>query len=189
VPLKGRSEFSSALRASLLSLALVFLGACGRAPAPTPDGITLEALVNAYYNSPTPAEGLIRLTDGEYRREAAPGSASQITVALLRDLLSFGDLDADGRADAAVVLAGSGGGTGTFVSLAAVVDDDGQARHVATAYLGDRVRVTSVAIDSVQITVGLVSHPPTGPLCCPSVETTRRFRLDRETLVELSPLE
>jgi hypothetical protein len=58
-------------------------------------------------------------------------------------------------------------------------------QHIATAYLGDRVRVTSLTIESGELLVTLVSHAPTDPLCCPTLETTRRFRLRQGSLEEL----
>ena len=170
-----------------LAIPLAFLWACAPAAATAPPGLTLEQLANTEYESPTPAEGTIRLSDGAYRLAVAPGSASETSIVLLPDLLAFGDLDGDGAGDAAAVLAGSAGGSGTFISLAALRNYGGSPRHVATAYLGDRVRVTSVTIDSGEITIGLISHVPGDPLCCPTRETTRRFRLRQGSLVESSP--
>src|SRR5438270_132957 len=76
---------------------------------------------------------------------AAPGSAARIVVRLA-DVAAFGDLDGTGGLDAAVVLIGSGGGSGTFVELAAVLNDAGAARPVATTLLGDRILVREVTV-------------------------------------------
>jgi hypothetical protein len=179
-------HFSPLRARSILALAFAALAGCGPLATSTPPGLTLEQLANTEYESPTPAEGTIRLTDGEFRQAAAPGSASEISVALLPDLVALGDLDGDGHNDAAVMLAGDSGGSGTFISLAALLNEDGSPRHAATAFLGDRVRVTFVAIDSGEITVELVSHGPADPLCCPTLATTRRFRLNQGSLVEVS---
>jgi hypothetical protein len=159
------------------------LGACAR-PISAPS-LTLDQLADAQYDSPAPAEGVVRLTDGEYSGEAAPGAASAISVSLLPELVALGDLDGDGLVDAAVVLAGSAGGSGTFISLAAVKNEDGAPLNVATALLGDRVRVSSVAIHSGELVVELTQHAPTDPLCCPSLETVRRFRLEHGSLIEI----
>jgi len=170
-----------------LVLSLAWLAACARSTPSTPAGLTLAQVANAEYESPTPAEGVIRLIDGEFRQAVAADSASEITVNLLPDLLALGDLNGDGLADAVATLAGSGGGSGTFISLAALLNEAGSPSNVATTYLGDRVNVTSVSIDSGEITVHLVSHAPSDPLCCPSQATTRRFRLSQGGLVEVSP--
>jgi hypothetical protein len=149
--------------------------------------LTFEQVADAEYESPTPAEGIIRLSDGTYRHEIAAGAASDLSVTLVPELLTFGDLDSDGVADAAAILAGSGGGSGTFISLAALLDEDGSPGRAATAYLGDRVQVTSVTIEAGEIIVSLISHRSTDPLCCPTQPATRRFRLDRGSLVESAP--
>jgi hypothetical protein len=148
--------------------------------------LTLDQLTNAEFDSPAPAEGPIRLADGVYQEAAAPDAASSISVRLLPDLAAFGDLDRDNQSDAAVILAGSGGGSGTFISLAAVKNENGLPGHAATAYLGDRVQVSSVVIDSGEIVVTLTEHAPSDPLCCPRLKTERRFRLEDGSLTEIS---
>ena len=54
----------------------------------------------------------------------------------MMDLVAFGDLDGDGIWDAAVVLEANGGGSGTFRSLEAVVNEDGAPVHVASRPAG-----------------------------------------------------
>jgi hypothetical protein len=161
-----------------------FLAACGVGPAAS---LTPDQLANGAYAAPPPLDGTIQLTGGEFRAEVVPGAASELTVTLLPDSVAFGDLDADGDADAAAVLAASGGGSGTFLYLVAVENDQGRPRHVATAELGDRVQVESVMIESGEIVVSLLTHAPTDPLCCPTQETVRRFRLEEGALVEVLP--
>jgi len=168
----------------LPSLLLVGCGATAKTPTPA---LTGDQLANAEYQSPTPAEGAVLLTDGEYHEPAAPGSASQVTVTMLPDLTAYGDLNGDGVSDAAVILAGSAGGSGTFITLAAVLNQDGEPQHVASAELGDRVQVHSVAIESGEIVVSLTTHAPSDPLCCPTLETERRFHLEQDQLVEVTP--
>ena len=148
--------------------------------------LTLEALKNAAYLSEWPADGVAQLVDGEYEEEIVPGAASKLVIVFYPDMYAFGDLDGDGVEDAAVVLATSGGGSGTFISLEAVINDEGTPHHVATAFLGDRVEINSVAIESGEITVDMVTHGPDDPLCCPTLEVTQEYELQGDTLVELS---
>lgn len=150
------------------------------------EALTLEALKNAEYQSEWPADGLAKLTDGEYEEEIVPGAASKLIIVFYRDIYAFGDLDGDGVEDAAVVLATSGGGSGTFISLEAVINDKGTPNHVATASLGDRVEVKSVAIESGKITVDMVTHGPDDPMCCPTLEATQKYRLQGDKLVQIS---
>jgi hypothetical protein len=167
----------------LLALALAPVG-CKKA-ASTPPALTVEALRNAEYRSEWPKGGVAKLTDGEYQEEIVPGSASKITILMMPDKVAFGDLNGDGVDDAAVILASSGGGSGTFITLEAVINDAGTPKDVASASLGDRVQINSVVIAGGKITVDMITHGPDDPLCCPSVKTTRTFELQSDTLVEL----
>jgi hypothetical protein len=171
---------------TLVLLSLASLVACGPKTPEPPPPLTVEMLMNAVYHSEWPAEGVAKLTDGEYEEEIVPGAASKLTIVVYPDMYAFGDLNGDGVDDAAVVLATSGGGSGTFISLEAVLNDQGTPKHVASAELGDRTKIESVAIESGEITVELVTHGPNDPLCCPTVEATHKYKLQGDTLVQIS---
>jgi len=171
---------------TLVLLSLASVVACGPKTAEPPPPLTAEMLMNAEYHSEWPAEGVAKLTDGEYEEEIVPGAASKLTIAVYPDMHALGDLDGDGVDDAAVVLATSGGGSGTFISLEAVLNDQGRPKHVASAELGDRTKIESVAIESGQITVDMVTHGPEDPMCCPTVEATHKYKLQGDTLVQIS---
>jgi hypothetical protein len=129
----------------------------------------------------------VQLADGLYEGEPfVPGGASRPTVTFLDPFYAFGDLTGDGVEDAAVTLAENSGGSGTFIYLAAVVDQDGAPQNVATLPLGDRVNLKSLTILDGQIGVTMVSHAPDDPMCCPSVESSVRYRLEDDQLVEQS---
>ncbi|MCJ7666878.1 MAG: hypothetical protein MUP04_01095 [Anaerolineae bacterium] len=148
--------------------------------------LTLEALKNAAYHSEWPADGVAQLIDGKYEEEIVPGAASKSVIMFYPEMYALGDLNGDGVEDAAVVLATSGGGSGTFISLEAVINDRGTPNHVATASLGDRVQLKSISIEAGQITVDMVTHGPDDPLCCPSLEVTQKYELQGDELVQLS---
>ncbi|UCC76247.1 MAG: hypothetical protein JSW37_12135, partial [Anaerolineales bacterium] len=124
---------------SLLVLLLSSLAACSQKPPPPP--LTVETLMNADYHSEWPADGVAELKDGQYEEEIVPGAASKLVIVVYPDMYAFGDLNGDGVDDAAVVLATSAGGSGTFISLEAVVNEQGTPKHVASAQLGDRARI------------------------------------------------
>ena len=148
----------------------------------------MDQVANAEYERPTPAESTIKLIDGKFRQAVTPGSASEVTIQLIPDLLAIGDLDGDGIADATAVLAGSAGGSGTFISLAALLNQDGAPTKATTIYLGDRVSPTSVRIEGGEIEdLALIRHGPSDPLCCPTQPVTRRFRFDNGSLIEITP--
>ncbi len=167
----------------LISVLLALLAACGRS---TPAPLTEEMIKNAEYDSELVPNGAVKLTDGKFQKEIVPGAASKLVVVIYPGMYAFGDLNGDGAGDAAVVLAASGGGSGTFISLHAVVNDKGKPKDVASIKLGDRVRVKSVKIESSEITVVLLAHGPSDPMCCPSVKETRRYKLEDNALVRIS---
>jgi hypothetical protein len=96
---------------------------------------------------------------------------------MLGEQYGFGDLDGDSDIDAAVMLITQSGGSGTFYTLAAVLDDNGTPVHRGSAFLGDRIMIESVAIDNGQITVELVTQGPDDPMSRPTIHTTRTFVL------------
>jgi len=171
---------------TLVLLSLTSLVACDQKTPEPPPPLTVEMLKNAEYHSEWPAEGVAKLMDGEYQEEIVPGSASKLIIVVYPDMHAFGDLNGDGVDDAAVVLATSGGGSGTFISLEAVINDKGTPKHVASAKLGDRAQIKSVVIESGEITVDMVTHGPEDPMCCPTVEATQEYKLQGDTLVQIS---
>ena len=172
-------------KARTLALALALLAtaaACGNKPAAP---LTLEMLKSTEYTSEWPADGVAELTDGTYREKIMEGSASEILI-VMHPIYAIGDLNGDGAEDAIVVLVSSGGGSGSFYTLEAVLNQDGKPKHVATAFLGDRADLKSIAVDSGEITVEMTTHGPNDPMCCPSLEVTQVYELQGETLVQLS---
>lgn len=161
-----------------LAAALLLLG-CGSDDA----GVDVDAMANATYEL---ADGEVKLTDGLYERPAAPDGEVAHTVELADSLTAFGDLDGDGVADGAAILTESGGGSGTFVYLAALVDVDGQTVTRATTMLADRVQVRSIGIADQRIALEMVVHGPEDPLCCPTQVRRVSFELDGDAFVSRS---
>lgn len=74
--------------------------------------------------------------DGEFRRQAAPGSATE-TVIRLADVRSFGRIDEGSSIDVAPILIVDPGGSGTFIYLAAALNIEGEPEIAATTLLGE----------------------------------------------------
>ncbi len=81
----------------------------------TSSALSPESLANATYKSELAASGEITLTDGELKDEA-----NSIYATLLPEPTATGVIN--GRETALVLLVESGGGSGSFVNLAAMVD-------------------------------------------------------------------
>ena len=174
---------------SLVAVAAVVMAAAVVAWALRPErpALSWQALRNATYPASI-VPGGAPLRDGLYDVEAAPGSATRIVVRLA-DVGAFGDLDGDADADAVVVLIESGGGSGTFVEIAAVRDEGGVARPAAAALLGDRVLVREVRIDARQVFVRMRVRGATDPFTLLTREVARRYALDADRLTLLDESE
>ena len=136
----------------------------------------------------------VRLENGEASIADAREPGIREYAGIVSDGVAFGDLDADGYTDAAVVAFTSGGGSGTFIHLVAFLDRDGVPHQAARAFLGDRVRVDGLTVAGGEITAETVVHRPGDGLCCPSLKVTRTYSfsgdqlLPRQALVIDAPL-
>lgn len=145
-------------------------------------GVTLEDLRNAEYKLEYAPGGRARLVNGQFRAPAAPDAATE-TVIVLSDVIVFGDINGDGSRDAAAVLISDPGGSGTFYDLAVVVDQDEAPVNIATTFLGDRLIINELSLEGDEIVVDMVTSGPNDPLCCPSQQVIKRYKLE-PSLVE-----
>jgi RNA polymerase sigma factor (sigma-70 family) len=166
---------------------MVLAGSAASAPTPAapPAGdtsLSVEALKNADYRSEHAGDGRFRLVNGVHVEKESPNSATELRITL-SDMMARGDLNKDGATDAAVVLVINTGGSGTFYELAAILNQNGKPSHAASAALGDRVQIKQVTIKDGEIAVRLVTQGPNDPMSSPTLEVTRRYRLDTGVLV------
>ena len=120
--------------------------------------------------------GTIQLSGGAYQ-----DSAGGLDVRVVQT--ATGDLDGDGRPDAAVVLASQTGGSGTFIDLFAVLDRAEGPLTRGPASLGDRVKVDSLRVTDRAIRLHLLTHAPDDALCCPTLRTIETFVVHADTLM------
>ncbi|HNB36631.1 MAG TPA: hypothetical protein PK414_10455, partial [Anaerolineales bacterium] len=102
-----------------MSAVLISCGTPTVSPVVVSDVQTLENPVTFpdYKNATYLIEGsFVTLSDGFFEAEIAPGSASKITTRYFGNE-AFGDLNSDGKADAAFLLTQTTGGSGTFFYL------------------------------------------------------------------------
>jgi heat shock protein HslJ len=144
----------------------------GKGPAADPQSMT--------YRLKSFPSGTVTLTAGEYRRPAAPGSASEITVKL-SDKNAFGTVN--GEETGAVVLVISSGGTGAFYDLALLSRGAKGWENGDTISLGDRVAVQAVQFENNLIVIDMKTHGPNDPMCCPTLEMQKRFAVKGNRLV------
>jgi hypothetical protein len=152
--------------------------------ATEPAALSVEALKNAEYRSEYAREGRARLVNGVHVEKESPNSETALRMSL-GDTMATGDLNGDGVADAAVVLVSDPGGSGTFYELAAILNQDGKPNHVASALLGDRVRILAMTTKEGQVTVRMVTQGPNDPMGNPTLEVTYRYKLKDGKLVRV----
>ena len=87
----------------------------------------------------------VDLTNGRREKEAAPGSVSKITTAVLGSP-AVGDLNDDGRPDAALILFQNTGGTGTFIYASAAINRKNGYHGTNAVLLGEGARSTTIIV-------------------------------------------
>jgi heat shock protein HslJ len=147
-------------------------------------GLTVTKLQNATYPSEWTKSNTAPLTGGQYSEEIVPGAASKIEISL-SSRMGFG-FGTDGEPLAAVILFTSSGGSGTFVDLHVVVQDNGTLVSKAVTSLGDRAQVYSLGMDGGKIVVEMLTHGPDDPMCCPTQEVRNVYVVQGNNLVEES---
>lgn len=139
-----------------------------------------DLLNNMTYTLPTYQE-TIPLVNGSYERTEAENT---LRVNLLPQIV-FGDLNGDGSPDAAVALAENGGGSGTFVSLVAVLNQNGTPIQSASVLIDDRPAITDIRIQDGRILVKAIIHAVNDPFCCPTLEVVETYQLSSIPTLDL----
>jgi hypothetical protein len=140
--------------------------------------ISLDQVKNREYSLPT-NQKVVRLKNGKY----IAGSGADFLSANLLDQLALGDLDGDGKLDAAVLLAENSGGTGVFVSLLALLNRPGDLQQAGAALVDDRPQIKGLQIEDGKIILEAVIHGVNDPMCCPSFPVTEIFSLGKNGLI------
>jgi len=133
----------------------------------TPDKLRNGTYYAAYYRK------TVTLKDGAY----SEGTGANYYSVQMLDLVASGDLNGDGIADAAILLAESGGGSGVFESVVAVLNSGGVPYPVGQAVLGDRYKVNSMTVSAGVITLNMLVQGPNEPMCCPTQPEVQTYRL------------
>jgi hypothetical protein len=140
--------------------------------------LDVNNLENMEFSLPV-SQKSVKLSGGSY--EARSGN-DYLEVRITSDIAE-GDLNGDGVADAALVIAENTGGTGRFASLVIVLNKNGNPVQTALFQIGDRVKINQITIQDERVTLDMIIHGPQDPLCCPSLPTTQTFRLSSAELL------
>jgi len=111
-------------------------------------------------------------------KNIAPVDASAESLETdLTSFVAYGDLNGDGKEDAAVLLTQSGVGSGTFIYVAALVSGPVTYKGTNAVFIGDRISPQSITIKKGAISVTYLDRKPDEPLSAePTVSTTKSYR-------------
>lgn len=127
----------------------------------------------------------VQLVDGKYERRY-PEGASELYVQIDNNSIVFSDLDNDGIKEAVLITYWSGGGSGTWRELTIIKNEMGHPLFITSKDLGDRTIINSLTIESGIITVDMVAHSPSDPMCCPTQKEVAKYKLADTELIEMT---
>ena len=153
------------------------------AETPNVPALTVESLGNAEFTLPGLDNALYvyQFVDGKYTSGGDSSMPGYASLSLL-DFYAFGDLNEDGVNDAAVLIAENYGGTGVFVSVNAVLNENGLPRHAASTMIDDRPQINGLDIRNGEIFLEAIVHAADDPACCPEQAVTRSYQLSGASL-------
>jgi len=124
----------------------------------------------------------ITLINGKAEAPAAPGSAEQVTTTVFGQPTT-GDLNGDGKPDAAVMLVQDTGGSGTFYYIAAAISTSNGAEGTNAILLGDRIAPQNVEIQNGQIIANYADRKPGEPMSTPPSVGVSRYFIDNGSVL------
>ena len=145
--------------------------------------LTKSQLMNSAYFIPgweDPNQGKwVQLKNGEYNRKDPDNP-----LFVLIGNIALGHLSGDPKQAAAVIYSYNTGGSGDFVVLCAVTQDQGKLKHSEVVDLGDRVKINSLSIKSGKIVVDMMAHGPNDPAYSPTLRKIVTYTLVGNKLVQ-----
>jgi len=152
-------------------------------PTTVASALTPDQVKNAKYQLVVQdAHSVVQLTNGAYQSTTDVSSPNFMSINLASQM-AFGDLDGNGAGDAAVLLAENYGGSGVFVSLIAILNQNGQPTQTASELIDDRPIINGLSIKDGQIFLDATVHGPNDPGCCAAQGTQRTYQLVAGKLV------
>jgi hypothetical protein len=141
-----------------------------------------QTVQNADYIVPTsftenPEYTTVTLENGQYQQ---PNGGILVSLANEQNWMTFGDINDDGKEDAAVIFGVVPDGTALATYLTVLLDIDNTAQALTPIVLGERIRLNGpIAIDNARVTV---------PLLTSTAVNNRSFFVDGSSVLELTQL-
>ena len=145
-------------------------------PTPAPD-YTSQLRNGEYQLGLTDALKVVQLTDGKYETGAV-GGVDYVSVTMM-DFIIKGSFNGSGETQYAALVAENYGGSGTFVFLAVYADVNGTPKFMTSRIIDDRPQINELSVsDTSEIFLDAITHESEDPMCCPTLKTTRHYRVD-----------
>jgi heat shock protein HslJ len=158
---------------------LAALAACSSTPRELDWGRIDEARIEGLEDEP------FVLEDGQWEGEPwVEGGAARPRAGLIPEFALEGSFTGDDRAQVAVLLWHSSGGSGTRLWLAVLEPGPDRPHTVATRLVGDRVQVIDFRAAGRELVLELVAHGPEDAACCPGQHELRSYRFDGQAVTE-----
>lgn len=151
--------------------------------------ISIKDLENAeYYISES--IGKVKLENGSYFKRWQPDSATGLSIWIEKEQIAFGDLNNDGKDDAAVIIYISGGGSSIDTELAIMLNKQGEPIYHTSLPLKCKEEIHSADIESDLtglniIVVDMTTQGPDDFVCHPSNRKVVKYKLLKKELVEV----
>ena len=130
----------------------------------------------------------VTLLNGKAEVSAAPGSAMKVETTVFGEPIT-GDLNNDGKSDAAVILVQNLGGSGTFYYAAVAVNTGNTAVGTNAVLMGDRIAPQTEEIRNGQLIVNYADRNPGEPMTTqPSRGVSKYLNVVAGTLLEGGPI-
>lgn len=124
----------------------------------------------------------IKLKNGQFLSTDDPQDYLIVKIVTFKVL----DINHDERDDAVVVLMSSGGGSGAFLELTALIDNRKSIEQTNSFLVGDRIKLDSIKIKDSIIELHILSHETNDPSCCPSQPIIKKFAINGNHMIEIN---
>lgn len=144
--------------------------------------------LNATYNIENQP---INLINGRYEKATVPGSSTLTRYSVWGEP-AYGDFNGDGTSDAAIVIVGDGGSSGTFYYLAAIMGEKGTDKGTGTngALLGDRITMQRLYFRDRRVVAEYLDRKTDEPMTSiPTIQMSPKFIVENGIISQVPDAE
>lgn len=151
---------------------------------PTKPVLTVEQLRNATISILGSDQMMhsITLNNGAYETGNDRSQPGYVMVNV-GEIFAFGDINGDGLEDAVMLISENYGGSGEFVSIVVMLNQDGQPVYITRATIEDRPLMKTLTIKNGEISLDAIVHGAGDPMCCASQPSTRTYHFIENNLI------